>query len=1135
MKNQQMKHERKLAFTKLFVLMAVLIAVVCCGAVLTSAAEDVQSVAIQGWTTQDGYWCKPYDGTQEVPTVTVTTANGVITVTDATFNSANVGEATFIEVDCGDGLVLQLPAKINPIVLAWTDGVFGTAEITYDANTTQYTGVAVTLPAGALDTTNALSGDVVQVGSDVDLSVDAVSVGTVNTFANVTLTVDGVDTSNYVVAPLPVEVTVNPVAVQNVIWSENNFVFTYGDEGIYQIQAWGDIDGDGEKDIPLHVMVKEEKNGATNFYTLKEAYEKGLYGRVKKADTEGTVYTVWACAPSNLYSVSELVAAKTVRINKLVYQVSLSDAEYLGEADLSNPTAIKPLTYRLLVTGDNVPTSLLNRVIYTYVDASNKTFSNGVSEPGIYTVAAQMPVTGYVLNGESFEDYKFSQTALIATLSIKRNYLVVGTNDEPAQIIIVGSNGISDSVRAEFSVPESLNRKAIHGFHVHKEYTLKISGAQTGEAFTLWIPVSSVFLADKNCDALTVNDLYLYDDAVGAMAPAIDKYTVTLSEDGAYYKVENYDAEGAVTFVMAPVYHAPFWVTAPGIVLIILLVLLILVALFLIGLKLRQIERSGKNPILVIDTEGDVPAVVAVEVEDKIEDADACLAEGIDDLADALRDDIAAEEEALDTDVDAGEAVAEAMDELTKEASAIDLTTPEDEAALAEADAIANTMADELAQNLQETVDAADDGADITDEVNAAVTEAMQENFNESADATDAIVLLAAEEADEISPEIFREAIDAIVADAMLNTMLLSDDVFATEKVAADEEEGEADSNVCAMVADSVAEAFAMVTVDGATPEAVEGLTKQGIADAVNAATETYAPEDWADEIKTEVAIAVTNELAARLLDDDDNDNDGEDDEGSSFAGFGSMPLSYIDAIEEADKYQEMLEQERNGEVQLVTRYRRSFQSRLAQSQGAVQEYYNIIKNTLLSYKGIKNRISWNYESFNLGRTHVAKFNAKTKTLYLYMALNPEELAESKYTFADMSSKKKYASVPVLMKIKGDRKFKHAMEMIAMLCEEKLGLQKKKVIEEVDYKIPYQTTEELVNAGIIKKMVAAIPMEYFQNAEVADEVAVTAAPTEEPNVTAVPAEAAVEVDTAEAVETVADVAVEAEEPANTEE
>lgn len=205
------------------------------------------------------------------------------------------------------------------------------------------------------------------------------------------------------------------------------------------------------------------------------------------------------------------------------------------------------------------------------------------------------------------------------------------------------------------------------------------------------------------------------------------------------------------------------------------------------------------------------------------------------------------------------------------------------------------------------------------------------------------------------------------------------------------------------------------------------------------------------------------------------------------------MPLDFIDAIAEADKYAEMLEQERNGEVQLVTRYRRSFQSRLIQSQGNVQDYYSILKNALLAHKGVKNRISWNYEAFNRGRTHVAKMNAKTKTLYLYLALDPEELKDTKYGIVDVSSKKKYASVPVLMKIKGDRKFKYALELIAKLCEEKFELPKMDV-EEVDYRVPYQTTEELVQSGVVKKLVASVPVTVY-GAESTEEAPVVTTPS----------------------------------------
>lgn len=213
------------------------------------------------------------------------------------------------------------------------------------------------------------------------------------------------------------------------------------------------------------------------------------------------------------------------------------------------------------------------------------------------------------------------------------------------------------------------------------------------------------------------------------------------------------------------------------------------------------------------------------------------------------------------------------------------------------------------------------------------------------------------------------------------------------------------------------------------------------------------------------------------------------------------MPLDFIDAIAEAEKYAEMLEQERRGEVQLVVRYRRSFQSRLSQSQGNVQEYYNVLKNALLSYKGVKNRISWNYEAFNRGRVHVAKINVKTKTIYLYLALDPEELMDTKYGIVDMSSKKKYATVPVLMKIKGERKFKYALELIAKLCGENLELPALE-IEDTDYTVPYQTTEELVQAGFVKKLVAAIPVVAFtEEAPAAEEPTPVSTAAEEQEVT----------------------------------
>ena len=142
-------------------------------------------------------------------------------------------------------------------------------------------------------------------------------------------------------------------------------------------------------------------------------------------------------------------------------------------------------------------------------------------------------------------------------------------------------------------------------------------------------------------------------------------------------------------------------------------------------------------------------------------------------------------------------------------------------------------------------------------------------------------------------------------------------------------------------------------------------------------------------------------------------------------------------------------------------RYRRSFMSRYIQAEPYVQDYYTEIKNLLLSYRGVKSRVSWSKESFKCGRAHIAKMDVKGKSLYLYLAIDPALLEGSKYRFAVAKG-----DCPVLMKIKSDRKFKHATELIEMLMAE-LGLVKTET-EHVDYHLPHEDTDALIARGLIK-------------------------------------------------------------------
>ena len=142
-------------------------------------------------------------------------------------------------------------------------------------------------------------------------------------------------------------------------------------------------------------------------------------------------------------------------------------------------------------------------------------------------------------------------------------------------------------------------------------------------------------------------------------------------------------------------------------------------------------------------------------------------------------------------------------------------------------------------------------------------------------------------------------------------------------------------------------------------------------------------------------------------------------------------------------------------------RYRRSFLSRLIQTDDIIKDYYSEIKNELLSYRGVKVRTSWAKESFKRGRVHLAKMDVKGKTLYLYLALDPERFNDTKYIV-----KAAKGDCPTLIKIKGERKKKHALELIALLMAE-MGLERIER-EPEDYRLPYEETDALIKRGLIK-------------------------------------------------------------------
>ncbi|MBR2612959.1 MAG: hypothetical protein IKC72_07815, partial [Clostridia bacterium] len=150
---------------------------------------------------------------------------------------------------------------------------------------------------------------------------------------------------------------------------------------------------------------------------------------------------------------------------------------------------------------------------------------------------------------------------------------------------------------------------------------------------------------------------------------------------------------------------------------------------------------------------------------------------------------------------------------------------------------------------------------------------------------------------------------------------------------------------------------------------------------------------------------------------------------------------------------------------ELAVRYRHSFLSKLIQSDKELQQIYTEIKNLLLSYRGVKARMSFANETFKKAKVHISKLNVKGKSLTVELALNPENYSIQKYHFIDNSAKN--PELPMMMKVRSERSLRYCLELIEEQMRV-LGLEKDDTYIAQDFTMPYETTEELAKRGLVK-------------------------------------------------------------------
>lgn len=114
---------------------------------------------------------------------------------------------------------------------------------------------------------------------------------------------------------------------------------------------------------------------------------------------------------------------------------------------------------------------------------------------------------------------------------------------------------------------------------------------------------------------------------------------------------------------------------------------------------------------------------------------------------------------------------------------------------------------------------------------------------------------------------------------------------------------------------------------------------------------------------------------------------------------------------------------------------RRTFIEKYDALDDDMKDKYMEIRRELLSYEGVRSRISKHCDSYRFKKEIQVKINIQGKTLKVFFALDPKDYADSKLPIIDVSNKKVYAEVPLLLKVKSDLSVKRAKKLIADVME----------------------------------------------------------------------------------------------------
>lgn len=149
----------------------------------------------------------------------------------------------------------------------------------------------------------------------------------------------------------------------------------------------------------------------------------------------------------------------------------------------------------------------------------------------------------------------------------------------------------------------------------------------------------------------------------------------------------------------------------------------------------------------------------------------------------------------------------------------------------------------------------------------------------------------------------------------------------------------------------------------------------------------------------------------------------------------------------------------------IFLRLRHSFLARIALADEGVRALFATVRAQLLTFRGVRERVSWGGASYYCGRVLLARVVANTKSLAVSLAADPQEAARAGVHFRDLSDRRRFAAVPVRCKVTGERSLRAALSLVRAIAERQ-GLQGGATVQ--PFTFPPADRAQLTARGLIR-------------------------------------------------------------------